>query len=135
MFRPTLLRAGRLLATKVAPVAPLRAAVRVSAPVVSKPFAVSAIRFYSADAGALSKMEVESRVLDLLKGFDKVADSSKLNGTAHFANDLGLDSLDTVEIVMAIEEEFNIEIPDKDADSIHSVDQAVNYVLAQPDAH
>lgn len=38
----------------------------------------------------------------------------------HFANDLGLDSLDTVEVVMAIEEEFSIEIPDKDADSIHS---------------
>jgi hypothetical protein len=72
MFRPTLLRAGRLLATKVAPVAPLRAAVRVSAPVVSKPFAVPAIRFYSSDPGALSKIEVESRVLDLLKGFDKV---------------------------------------------------------------
>lgn len=34
---------------------------------------------------------------------------------------------------MAIEEEFSIEIPDKDADNIHSVDQAVNYILSQPD--
>lgn len=44
----------------------------------------------------------------------------QIKATAHFANDLGLDSLDTVEVVMAIEEEFSIEIPDKDADTIHS---------------
>ncbi|KNG81008.1 acyl carrier protein [Aspergillus nomiae NRRL 13137] len=64
-----------------------------------------------------------------------VSDASKINGASHFANDLGLDSLDTVEVVMAIEEEFSIEIPDKDADAIHSVDKAVEYILAQPDAH
>ncbi len=45
---------------------------------------------------------------------------SQIKPAAHFANDLGLDSLDTVEVVMAIEEEFSIEIPDKDADTIHS---------------
>jgi NADH dehydrogenase (ubiquinone) 1 alpha/beta subcomplex 1 len=50
----------------------------------------------------------------------QVQDPSKITSTAHFANDLGLDSLDTVEVVMAIEEEFSIEIPDKDADTIHS---------------
>ena len=44
----------------------------------------------------------------------------QINGSSNFTNDLGLDSLDTVEVVMAIEEEFNIEIPDKDADAIHS---------------
>lgn len=44
----------------------------------------------------------------------------QIKPNAHFANDLGLDSLDTVEVVMAIEEEFSIEIPDKDADTIHS---------------
>jgi NADH dehydrogenase (ubiquinone) 1 alpha/beta subcomplex 1, acyl-carrier protein len=49
-----------------------------------------------------------------------ISNSSQIKGTAHFANDLGLDSLDTVEVVMAIEEEFSIEIPDKDADGIHS---------------
>jgi len=92
------------------------------------------IRSYSAPAG-LTKTEVEGRIVDLLKNFDKVSDASKLNGTSHFSNDLGLDSLDTVEVVMAIEEEFSIEIPDKEADSIHSIEQAVEYILSQPDAH
>ncbi|KAI9822930.1 MAG: hypothetical protein M1832_002955 [Thelocarpon impressellum] len=93
-----------------------------------------AIRCYSAPAG-LSKPAVEGRIVDLLKNFDKVSDPSKLSPSSHFANDLGLDSLDTVEVVMAIEEEFSIEIPDKEADAIHSIDKAVAYILAQPDAH
>ncbi|KKY15523.1 putative acyl carrier protein [Phaeomoniella chlamydospora] len=91
-----------------------------------------AIRWYSAPAG-LSKEEAQGRIMDLLKNFDKVSDASKISGTSHFVNDLGLDSLDTVEVVMAIEEEFSIEIPDKEADAIHSVDQAVTYICAQPD--
>ncbi|KAF2012052.1 acyl carrier protein [Aaosphaeria arxii CBS 175.79] len=91
-----------------------------------------AVRCYAASAG-LAKDEVQGRILDLLKNFDKVQDTSKLNAESHFHNDLGLDSLDTVEVVMAIEEEFSIEIPDKEADAIHSVKQAVEYILAQPD--
>jgi NADH dehydrogenase (ubiquinone) 1 alpha/beta subcomplex 1 len=94
---------------------------------------VTGVRMYSA-GGALNKEEVEGRIISLLEGFDKVNDASNIKGSAHFANDLGLDSLDTVEVVMAIEEEFSIEIPDKDADSIHSVEQAVQYILNQPDA-
>ena len=92
-----------------------------------------AVRMYSA-AGGLNKEEVEGRIISLLQGFDKVNDNANITSTAHFANDLGLDSLDTVEVVMAIEEEFSIEIPDKDADSIHSIDKAVEYILSQPDA-
>ncbi|KAF2436044.1 acyl carrier protein-like protein [Tothia fuscella] len=91
-------------------------------------------RCYSAAAG-LSQEEVQGRIMDLLKNFDKVTDATKLSTNSHFSNDLGLDSLDTVEVVMAIEEEFSIEIPDKEADAIHSVNQAVEYILGQPDAH
>jgi NADH dehydrogenase (ubiquinone) 1 alpha/beta subcomplex 1, acyl-carrier protein len=46
---------------------------------------------------------------------------------------LGLDSLDTVEVVMAIEEEFSIEIPDKDADEIRTVGDAIKYISEAPE--
>ncbi|PHH77639.1 hypothetical protein CDD82_3412 [Ophiocordyceps australis] len=94
---------------------------------------VLAMRMYS-DHGGPDKEQVEGRIMGLLHGFDKVNDTANIKPNAHFANDLGLDSLDTVEVVMAIEEEFSIEIPDKDADTIHSIDKAVEYILAQPHA-
>ena len=47
-----------------------------------------------------------------------------------FVDDLGADSLDTVELVMALEEEFECEIPDEDAEKITTVQQAIDYVLA-----
>ena len=47
---------------------------------------------------------------------------------ASFAEDLGADSLDTVELVMALEEEFGIEIPDEDAEKIQKVSQAIEYI-------
>lgn len=52
--------------------------------------------------------------------------------SAAFASDLGLDSLDSVELVMALEEEFAIEIPDQEADKITSVAEAVSYISANP---
>lgn len=48
--------------------------------------------------------------------------------SANFANDLGADSLDTVELVMALEEEFDIEIPDEAAEKITTVQEAVDYI-------
>ncbi|KAI4858660.1 acyl carrier protein [Hypoxylon rubiginosum] len=136
MFRTALLRtavsASRAAARPVARRAfmPVRAAV-APAPRLA---AFKSVRMYSAASG-LKKEEVEGRIMGILQGFDKVNDPSNIKPTAHFSNDLGLDSLDTVEVVMAIEEEFSIEIPDKDADGIHSVNQAVEYILSQPDAN
>ncbi|KAF9576647.1 Acyl carrier protein, mitochondrial [Mortierella alpina] len=95
-------------------------------------FALNLTRSY-ASAG-LSRENVEKRVLDILAGFNKI-DSNKISLQANFNSDLGLDSLDTVEVVMAIEEEFSIEIPDKDADEIKSAAQAVEYVSKRDDAH
>jgi NADH dehydrogenase (ubiquinone) 1 alpha/beta subcomplex 1 len=52
--------------------------------------------------------------------------------TAAFQKDLGLDSLDTVELVMALEEEFAIEIPDSEADKIQSCGDAISYISSNP---
>jgi acyl carrier protein len=49
---------------------------------------------------------------------------------AHFVDDLGADSLDTVELVMKFEEDFEIEIPDEDAEKIRTVQEAVDYIKA-----
>jgi acyl carrier protein len=55
-------------------------------------------------------------------------DESEVKPEASFANDLGADSLDTVELVMALEEEFDIEIPDEAAEGIATVQAAVDYI-------
>ena len=52
----------------------------------------------------------------------------EVTDTASFVEDLGADSLDTVELVMALEEEFDIEIPDEDAEKIKTVGEAVTYI-------
>lgn len=54
----------------------------------------------------------------------------QVTSDASFVDDLGADSLDTVELVMALEEEFECEIPDEDAEKITTVQQAVDYVNA-----
>ena len=55
-------------------------------------------------------------------------EDSKITEDAKFIDDLGADSLDTVELIMQFEEEFNIEIPDEDAESIVTVGKAINYI-------
>jgi acyl carrier protein len=54
----------------------------------------------------------------------------EVNNEASFVDDLGADSLDTVELVMALEEEFKTEIPDEEAEKITSVQQAIDYITA-----
>lgn len=55
-------------------------------------------------------------------------DKKQVTKSANFADDLGADSLDTVELVMAIEEEFSIEIPDEDAEKISTLEQAIEFI-------
>ncbi|KAI8852349.1 acyl carrier protein-like protein [Chytridium lagenaria] len=74
-----------------------------------------------------------SAVIELLSDFEKV-DVAKLTLDSHFINDLGLDSLDQVEITMALEDEFNIEIPDRDADEIFTPRQAIEKIFANKSA-
>ncbi|MCL5291065.1 MAG: acyl carrier protein [Actinobacteria bacterium] len=55
-------------------------------------------------------------------------DEGEVKPESSFVDDLGADSLDVVELVMALEEEFNIEIPDEDAEQISTVEEAVEYI-------
>ena len=57
-------------------------------------------------------------------------EADKVTDNANFIDDLGADSLDTVELVMALEEEFETEIPDEEAEKITTVQQAIDYVNA-----
>jgi len=61
-------------------------------------------------------------------------DEAEVTPTAHFQDDLGADSLDLVELVMAFEESFEIEIPDEDAEKIKTVRDAIDYVQAHTKA-
>ena len=79
----------------------------------------------------IEKAEVESRVLEVVRHFPKV-EASKVSSSALFGKDLGLDSLDEVELVMALEDEFAIEIPDQEAEKIKSVADAIAYVAERP---
>ena len=74
---------------------------------------------------------------DIMSTFNKVkeviidklgVEEDMIKTEAHFVNDLGADSLDTVELIMEFEEEFGIEIPDEDAENITTVGSAVDYI-------
>ncbi|NOX38931.1 MAG: acyl carrier protein [Calditrichaeota bacterium] len=72
-------------------------------------------------------MSLEEKVKDII--VDKLGVApEKVTPEAHFIEDLGADSLDTVELVMAFEEEFNVEIPDEDAQKITTVQAAIDYL-------
>ena len=71
--------------------------------------------------------EIESKVKEIIIEQLGVSEDD-VNADARFIQDLGADSLDIVELVMALEEEFNIEIPDEDADKITTVGSAIEYI-------
>ena len=72
-------------------------------------------------------MAVEAKVKEIIAKQLGV-DMGKVTPEASFVEDLGADSLDTVELVMAFEEAFNIEIPDEDAEKILKVQDAIKYI-------
>ncbi|OMP00800.1 Acyl carrier protein (ACP) [Corchorus olitorius] len=120
------------MAVRAAVLRHIRVPVQTLAVTASKPQSQwSSLRLFSSHDDHLTKEEVIDRVLDVVKSFPKV-DPSKVTPDVHFQNDLGLDSLDNVEIVMALEEEFKLEIPDKEADKIDSCNLAIEYIYNHP---
>jgi acyl carrier protein len=71
--------------------------------------------------------QLEEKVKDIIVE-ELGVERDKLTADASFMEDLGADSLDTVELVMALEEEFGIEIPDEDAEKITRVKEATEYI-------
>ena len=80
-----------------------------------------------------------TKVMDRAEAIERVkkvvcsqlsVDAGEVTESASFTGDLGADSLDTVELVMAFEEEFGVEIPDEEAEKITTVAQAVDYIVS-----
>ncbi len=76
--------------------------------------------------------EIQAKVIQIISeqlGKDK----SEIKMSSHFIEDLDADSLDTVELVMALEEEFDIDIPDEAAEKITTVESAVDFIVESKD--
>ncbi len=76
------------------------------------------------------KMNVEEKVKNIIVEQLGV-EPEQVKPEAQFVNDLGADSLDTVELIMALEEEFNIDIPDEQAEKIKTVGEAIDHIKAK----
>ncbi|MDP5015944.1 acyl carrier protein [Anabaena sp. UHCC 0187] len=76
----------------------------------------------------MSQTDIFEKVKAIIVEQLSVDDKDKVTPQANFVDDLGADSLDTVELVMALEEEFNIEIPDEAAEKITTVQAVVDYI-------
>ena len=78
----------------------------------------------------MSDKSIEARVKDII--VDQLGvNAEQVTLEAKFVEDLGADSLDTVELVMAFEEEFDIEVPDEEAEKLQSVGDVVTYITSQ----
>ncbi|XP_002739000.1 acyl carrier protein, mitochondrial-like [Saccoglossus kowalevskii] len=92
---------------------------------------IGGIRGY-AELPDLTLEQVKERVLYVLKLYDKI-NEEKLSVDSHFMNDLGLDSLDQVEVIMAMEDEFGFEIPDSHAEKLMSPKHVIEYIADKKD--
>ena len=78
--------------------------------------------------GEIDVKEIESKVIDIISE-QMGADKSEITRETSFINDLNADSLDTVELVMEFEDEFDMSIPDEEAEKIQTVGAAIDYIV------
>ncbi|XP_032812082.2 acyl carrier protein, mitochondrial [Petromyzon marinus] len=86
------------------------------------------------DAPPLTLHFITERVMYVLNLYDKI-DPQKLKLESHFMKDLGLDSLDQVEVIMAMEDEFGFEIPDVDGEQLLTPQDLINYIANKRDVY
>jgi acyl carrier protein len=86
--------------------------------------------FFAKPPNEVKIEEIQARVMKVCSKYDKI-DSEKLDLTSHFVQDLGLDSLDHVEILMELEDEFGLEIPDQDAEKLMRPVELAKYIFHQ----
>ncbi|XP_053504329.1 NADH:ubiquinone oxidoreductase subunit AB1b [Ictalurus furcatus] len=84
------------------------------------------------DSPPLTLQIIEERVMNVLQQYDKIKPET-LQSSSHFMKDLGLDSLDQVEIIMAMEDEFGFEIPDTEAEKLLTPAEVVQYIASKKD--
>lgn len=99
---------------------------RISQTMIKREFSQPA----SVQTSPKNLVHLTGQVMELVKKYDKI-DSNKVTATADFEKDLCLDSLDKVELVMAFEKEFSIEIPDDKADKFNCCADAAQYIASQ----
>jgi len=100
-------------------------------PIATATYSLNKQTFRMMSGEASSAAELEQRILTVMKGYDKI-DESKINLDAHFIKDLGMDSMDSVELVVAFEEEFRVLIPDDISDKIFTARDALKFIQANP---
>ncbi len=80
----------------------------------------------------LNPEDVQRRVVAVVKAFEKVDHPEKVTPQSHFQKDLGLDSLDTIDLLMEMEDEFVVEVPDLELEKIRSISEAISYFSTHP---
>ncbi|XP_058129083.1 acyl carrier protein, mitochondrial isoform X2 [Anopheles ziemanni] len=112
----------------------LTAAAGASNSALLSPFELKVWTWHRSFASKPNVDDIKQRVLKVVGAYDKVS-SDKLSLESHFINDLGLDSLDHVEVIMAMEDEFGFEIPDGDAEKLFRPADIVQYIADKEDIY
>ena len=100
---------------------------RSSSYITGETFKIDGDFIYKDSPNFLGDINMEQKVITLISDATKI-EASRINATTNFVEDLKLDSLDIVELMMKMEDEFGVEIPEEDAESLKTVQDVVSYL-------